>query len=125
MKLLSKVYEFLKECECFYLLTINGDFPAGRPFGAIIEENNYLYIATHDKNKVHLQLRKNGNIQLIAKKDDSRDWIRITGIAKENNTFDMKQKMLNECPVLQKYFSSPKDKHYLLFQIKVLNTQFN
>lgn len=122
---MSKAYEFLKECECFYLLTINKDFPAGRPFGAVMEDNGYLYIATNDKNKVHMQLRKNGNIQLLAKKDGNRNWLRVTGKAKENTETFMKQKMLEECPVLQKYFKSANDKHYLLFEIKVLNTQFN
>ena len=31
---MSKVYEFLKECGSFFVLTINGDYPAGRPFGS-------------------------------------------------------------------------------------------
>ena len=122
---MSKAYEFLKKCECFYLLTINEDFPAGRPFGAVMEDNGYLYIATNDQNKVHMQLRKNGNIQLLAKKDGNRNWLRVTGKAKENTETFMKQKMLEECPVLQKYFKSANDEHYLLFEIKVLNTQFN
>ena len=34
---MSKAYEFLKECGYFYVLTINKDFPAGRPFGAVME----------------------------------------------------------------------------------------
>ena len=41
---MSKVYEFLKECGYFYVLTINGDYPAGRPFGAVMEYYNKLYI---------------------------------------------------------------------------------
>lgn len=32
---MSKAYEFLKECGSFFVLTINNDFPAGRPFGAV------------------------------------------------------------------------------------------
>ncbi len=34
---LSKAYEFLKECGSFFVLTINGDYLAGRPFGAVME----------------------------------------------------------------------------------------
>lgn len=93
---MSKAYEFLKECECFYLLTINKDFPAGRPFGAVMENDGYLYIATNDQNKVHMQLRKKGNIQLLAKKDGNRNWLRVTGKAKENTETFMKQKMLEK-----------------------------
>lgn len=36
-KIMSKEYDFLKECGYFYVLTINGDYPAGRPFGAVME----------------------------------------------------------------------------------------
>lgn len=34
---MSKEYEFLKQCGYFYVLTINDKFPAGRPFGAVME----------------------------------------------------------------------------------------
>ena len=56
---MSKVYEFLKECGYFYVLTFNEDFPAGRPFGAVMEYNNKLYISTNNENQAHKQLRKN------------------------------------------------------------------
>ena len=121
---MSKIYEFLKECSCFYVLTVNGDFPAGRPFGAIMEYNDKLYISTNDRNEAHKQLRNNGNVQIIAKKDDSRDWIRITGKASECNDIKMKQRMLDECPVLSKHFTNANEEHYLLFQIDVIDTQF-
>ena len=65
---MSKTYDFLKECGYFYVLTMNGDFPAGRPFGAVMEYEDKLYISTNDGNSVHKQLRDNGNIQIIAKK---------------------------------------------------------
>lgn len=28
---MSKAYEFLKECGSFFVLTINGDYPEGKP----------------------------------------------------------------------------------------------
>ena len=40
---MSKVYEFLKECGSFFVLTINGDYPAGRPFGAVMEVGEDIY----------------------------------------------------------------------------------
>ena len=54
---MSKAYEFLKEYGYFYVLTINDNFPAGRPFGAVMEYDNKLYISTNDGNQVHKQLR--------------------------------------------------------------------
>ncbi len=122
---MSRAYEFLKDCGYFYVLTINGDFPAGRPFGAVMEQEGKLYISTHDGNRVHSQLRENGNIQIVAKKEGTREWIRITGKAAECKERTMKQRMLEECPVLSKHFSSAEEEHYLLFEVEVLDVEFN
>lgn len=122
---MSRTYDFLKECGYFYVITINGDFPAGRPFGAVMECDGKLFISTHDGNKVHKQLRENGNIQILAKKEHTREWIRITGRAVECNDIKMKQKMLEECPVLAKHFTSAETEHYLLFQVDILDTEFH
>lgn len=121
---MSKAYEFLKECGYFYVLTINGDFPAGRPFGAVMECEGKLYISTNDGNHAHQQLRSHGNMQIVAKKEGTREWLRITGIAQECLDIHMKQKMLEECPILSKHFSSADAKSYLLFQIEVLDAKF-
>lgn len=122
---MSKAYEFLKECGYFYVLTINADFPAGRPFGAVMESDNKLYISTNSENQAHKQLRENGNIQILSKKEKTREWLRITGIATECNDIKMKQKMLDECPILSKHFSSAEEKNYLLFQVECLETEFH
>lgn len=122
---MSKTYDFLKECGYFYVLTINGDFPAGRPFGAVMEYEDKLYISTHDGNQVHQQLRENGNIQILAKKEHSREWLRVTGKATECCSPVVKQRMLEACPVLKTHFSSADSEHFLVFQIEVLNAEFH
>ena len=48
---MSNTYDFLKECGIFYVLTINGDYPAGRPFGVVMEVGEDLYISTNDLNQ--------------------------------------------------------------------------
>lgn len=122
---MSKAYEFIKECGCFYVLTINGDYPAGRPFGAVMEYNDKLYISTNNENQVHKQLRENGNIQILAKKENTREWLRVTGKAIECTDIEMKQRMLDECPVLSKHFLSAEEKKYLLFQVEVFEAEFH
>ena len=47
---MSQAYEFLKECGSFFVLTINGDYPAGRPFGAVMKIG--------DMNQAHKQMRE-------------------------------------------------------------------
>ena len=120
---MSKAYEFLKECGIFYVLTINGDYPAGRPLGAVMEVGEDLYLATNDFNQAHKQLRANGHVQIIAKKPDSRAWIRITGTAAECDDPVLKEKMYTETPILQKHHSSSKAEHFLMFRVKVENVE--
>ena len=40
---MSKAYDFLKECGAFFVLTVNGDCPAGRPFGAVHHAHGRWY----------------------------------------------------------------------------------
>ncbi len=122
---MSRAYDFLKECGYFYVLTVNKDFPAGRPFGAVMEQDGMLFIATGDENRVHQQLRDNGNMQILAKKEGTREWLRITGRAAECHDVRLKRKMLEECPNLSKHYSSAESEHYLLFAIEILNTEFH
>lgn len=119
---MTKIGKFLKECRVFYVLTINGDFPAGRPFGAIMEYNDNLYISTGDMKDVYKQLKEHPQMQIIALKDGTRDWIRINGIAKECIDLDIKQKMLEDCPNLTKHFPTPNTPHFAVFEIKVVNS---
>lgn len=120
---MSKVYEFLKECGSFFVLTINDDFPAGRPFGAVMEVGEDLYLSTNDVNQAHKQMRANGHVQIVAKKPTSREWIRITGIATECDNKELKARMLEECPVLQQRFASVGMERFIMFKIKVINVE--
>lgn len=116
---MSRAYEFLRECGFFFVLTVNDDYPAGRPFGAVMEVGDDLYLSTNDMNQAHKQMREHKQIQIVAKKPTSREWIRITGIANEFDDKDLKQKMLEECPVLQQRFGAVGMEHFIMFKVKV------
>ena len=121
---MCEIYDFLKECGVFYVLTINDNFPAGRPFGAVMEYNDDLYISTADTKAVYKQLKEHSNIQIISLKPSTREWVRINGIAKECVDIGVMKKMLEECPVLAKHFPTPDTPHYAVFQIKIANFKF-
>lgn len=120
---MSKAYDFLKECGSFFVLTINGDYPAGRPFGAVMEVGDDLYLSTNDMNQAHKQMREHEKIQIVAKKVTSREWIRITGIATECDDQDLKRRMLVECPILQKRFDDVGIEHFLMFKVHIENVE--
>ena len=120
---MSKAYDFLKECGSFFVLTINDGCPAGRPFGAVMEVGDDLYLSTNDMNQAHKQMRENEHIQIVAKKADSREWIRITGLASECDDMELKNRMLEECPILQQRFGAVGMEHFIMFKVKVENVE--
>ena len=84
-----------------------------------MEVGDDLYLSTNDMNQAHKQMREHKQIQIVAKKPTSREWIRITGIANECDDKDLKQKMLEECPVLQQRFGAVGMEHFIIFKVKV------
>lgn len=114
---MSEAYKFLKECVSFFVLSINGDFPAERPFGAVMQVGENLYLSTNDLNEAHKQIRLNGNIQIVAKKPDSREWNRITGVTSECNDIDSKLKdsIINK---------NNEEARYYMNKIKTLSNNF-
>ena len=116
---MSKCYEFLKHCGVFYLLTINEDAPAGRPFAAVMENGDDLYVTAADTKAVYRQMKKNPNIQIVALKPGTRQWVRISGTAEECTDIQMKQKMLDDCPILSRHYSAPTDEHFCIFRVQI------
>lgn len=121
---MSKMYDFLKECSSFFVLTMNEDYPTGRPFGAVMEVGDKLYLSTNDLNQAHKQLREQGKMQIVAQKPNSREWIRITGNASECHDESLRKRMLEECPILQKRFADVGLEHFILFEIEIKNVEF-
>lgn len=74
-------------------------------------------------NQAHKQMREHEKIQIVAKKANSRDWIRISGIATECENKELKDKMLIECPILQQRFGAVGMEHFIMFRVKVENVE--
>ena len=121
---MSEFYDFIKECGVFFVLTVNNNTPEGRPFGAIMEDHDHLYISTSSLKAVHRQLKANPQIQIVALKPETRKWVRASGFAKECNNLSIKQKMLEECPVLKKHFTSADNLNYIVFQMDLTKVNF-
>jgi len=114
---MSKTYEFLKECGVYYLVTMNGDAPAARPFGSILEFEEELYFTTANTKDVYSQLIQNSTIQIVALKTGTRDWIRIDGKAVEVHDLALKQATLDADPGLLKHFKTADCVRFALFKI--------
>ena len=116
-------YEFIKECGVFHVLTVYKDAPSGRPFGALMQHAGKLYIATGNTKPVYRHLTLNPNVQLLAIKPTTGQWARVTGTAEECDSMKMKEKMLEECPALVKYYPTADCEGYTLFAITIADEE--
>ena len=110
---MKEVYEFLKECEVYYLATIDGDKPKVRPFGTIEIFENRLYIQTGKKKDVYKQIEINRNVELCAFKDGK--WIRVEGKLIPDNRMEAKKDMLDKNPDLRRMYSEFDDNTIVLY----------
>lgn len=122
---MSETYEFLKECKVFFLASIKDNAPAIRPFGAVMEYKNELYFSTANTKEVYMQLSHNPAIQMVALKNETREWLRISGNAMEIKDLNIKQAMLDACPVLSKRFGSNDCPYFALFKIVEMKASLN
>lgn len=122
---MSKTYEFLKECKVFFLLTSFKDSPFGRPFGAIMEFKDRLYISTSKTKSVYKQIINNPNVQIIALQQNSRKWIRVSALACECNDLKIKELMLKENPNVARHFLNASDPNFSLFELKIISSFIN
>ncbi len=122
---MSKIYDFLKECKVFFLASVNDNKPAVRPFGAVMEYRNELYFSTSNNKEVYHQIVETPNIQIIALKNGTREWIRINGKAVEEKSLEIKQLMLDTCPVLTTHFQTNDCPIYALFKITEMQAALN
>lgn len=56
---MNEAIKYLQECGTFYLATAEGDQPHVRPFGAVCEFEEKLYIVTNNKKDVYNQMKLN------------------------------------------------------------------
>ena len=119
---MSKEYEAIKECGTYYLVTINGDYPAARPFGSLKEIGGEIYFGTNDQNEAHKQLRANPHVQIVASKPKG-GWIRMTGLAEEATDPEIKNQMLEGSRMKARYEEIGLE-HYLVFRFTVEKAEY-
>ena len=112
---MSEVFDFLRRCGTFFVLTCDGDEPAGRPFGAVMEREGKLYISTGQSKAVYRQMKKNPRVQITAIEPGTRTWLRLRARAEECADADARRAMFTECPRLQMRYAGPEDAEFALF----------
>ena len=89
---MNEVTKYLQECGTFYLATVEDDQPHVRPFGAVCEFEEKLYIITNNKKDVYKQMKANGKVEICGMNKDT--WIRVKGIVKEDTRREARVAMM-------------------------------
>ena len=110
---MERVCSFIKEAETYYLATVEGDQPRGRPFGTIHIFEGKLYIQTGRKKDVAKQLAENPKAEICAFKDGK--WIRVTGELVDDNRVEAKKSMLDAYPSLRAMYDPEDDNTEVLY----------
>lgn len=109
---IEKIYYFLNDAKTYYLATVEGDKPRVRPFGTILLDDEKLYIQTGRIKNVSKQLAENPNFEICAFMDGT--WLRISGELVEDNSRELKVKMLEKMPSLKAMYSADDDNTQIL-----------
>lgn len=113
MEGISKVYQFLKDAQTYYLATAEGDQPRVRPFGTVLLYNGRIYIQTGKVKDVSKQLAANPKAEICAFKDGK--WLRVAGKLINDDSRDAKAAMLDDYPNLKAMYDPDDDNTQVLY----------
>jgi uncharacterized pyridoxamine 5'-phosphate oxidase family protein len=99
---MKETYDFLKKAGTYYLATVEYNQPHVRPFGTVNIFQDKLYIQTGKSKNVYKQISENPNIEICAFNDGK--WIRVEGIAKEDDRTVARKAMLDAYPELRNMY---------------------
>jgi len=95
---MNRAVELLRESGVFYLATNDGDQPKVRPFGAVADIDEKLYICTSNDKECFRQMLANPKVEIAGMLDDER-WIRVCGTVKVDSRVEAKEKFLKQHPL--------------------------
>lgn len=110
---MEEVYQFLKDCETYYLATVDGDRPRVRPFGTVNIFEGKLYIQTGKKKRTAQQLALNPHAEICAFNGSS--WIRVETTLVPDERVEAKKSMLDSYPQLRSMYDENDDNTIVYF----------
>ena len=105
---IEKVYYYLNDARTYYLATTDGNKPKVRPFGTILLDDGKLYIQTGKSKDVSKQIGENPFVEICACMNDGT-WVRIDAELVEDDSHEIKEKMLDKMPSLKAMYSADDD----------------
>ncbi|MBO4430450.1 MAG: pyridoxamine 5'-phosphate oxidase family protein [Bacteroidaceae bacterium] len=112
---MQEVQAFLKECNAFFIATVDGDQPHVRPFGVSEIIDGRLYIMTGKVKDVYKQMAANGKFEICAMKPSGSEWLRICGTLVNDETLSVKEEFLNRNEGLKSMYKADDDNMAVLY----------
>ncbi|MBO7592487.1 MAG: pyridoxamine 5'-phosphate oxidase family protein [Bacteroidaceae bacterium] len=112
---MQEVQAFLKECNAFFIATVDGDQPHVRPFGVSEIIDGRLYIMTGKVKDVYKQMDANGKFEICALKPSGSEWVRICGTLVNDETLSVKEEFLNRNESLKSMYKADDDNMAVLY----------
>lgn len=90
------VLEYLRECEVFYMATVDGMEPRVRPMSGVCEVEGKLCFLLSRSSHLYHEITVNRHVEISAVHPD-KSWISIRGWLKEETEKETKDSMLKAC----------------------------
>lgn len=97
---MNKIAKTLADIGVFYVATADGDQPRVRPFGAVAEYNDKVYICTGNTKDCYKQMIANPKTEFTGMFPDG-SWIRLTGELVRDDDDAAREAMLEANPSLK------------------------
>ena len=120
---MSKAYDFLKECNFYYLLTFDGDYPAGRPISGILEADGTMYVGTRTDKAVYRQLKQNPHIGLVA--FNKGRWLRLQADVDETDDPSIREQYLSRLPAEIRRFGTADNPLLAVFAMQIVKADLH
>ncbi len=110
---------FIRECGYFFLATSVVNSPRLRPLGMICADGQELLIVTDKRKSVYSDLKQNARIELASHNITTGKWIRLSGIAGEDDTPVTRELVLSCYPTLRQKYPEGREVFLAVFRIHI------
>lgn len=104
---MEEIIQFFDDAKMFFIATVEDNQPRVRPFGGLLSLNNKLYFNTNSTKNVYKQMIENPKVELCAFYKGI--WIRISGEAIKETSYELKEAMFKAQPGVAKLYQGKED----------------